>query len=460
MKVLLVQPPIIHNAASVTPPLGLAYIGAVLEEKGVEVHCLLADVEHLSIDQIVERVCSVDPDIIGISTTTPSVNISIHLITRIKALLPKIVAIAGGAHATLFPGELLQSGFDYIVCGEGEETITDLMKVIDGKLDASHVAGLAYRNQNEIQVNKPRPFIKDLDVLPFPAWHLFPIHLYKSDFKKNDYCLPIITSRGCPGKCVFCYKGLFGNKFRFRSPENIVEELRYLIKTFHIAEYAILDDNFSTIPRRVFRFCELLHENNVTLPWSLSSGIRVDTASAEMFRALKAAGCYRIGFGVESGNEEILKIIQKNISKDQVRKAVRLAKEAGMEVYCFFMIGNLQETHSTIDDTIQFARELSPDVAQFSVATPFPGSEMYDTLLKEGRITAGSWDDFDYLSGRNNCFRHENLSQEEIAQRLKQAYRSFYLHPGYFLRRIKSIHSLSDLFKNIRGMSRLFKFTS
>lgn len=459
MKVLLVQPPIRGTTASVTPPLGLAYLAAVLERRGTAVECLMADVERLSLDEITKRIVAIDPSVIGISTTTPSVNYAVELVQRIKRVRPAFHTIAGGAHATLFPHDMLKAGFDYVVCGEGEETIVELMDVIEGKREAQSVLGLAFTMNGNPGVNAARPFIKDLDSLPFPAWHLFPLASYKSDFKKTDSFLPLITSRGCPGRCVFCYKGLFGNKFRYRSPDHIIAELSYLINRFHIAEFSILDDNFTTLPARVMRFCSLLKEHDIALPWTLSSGVRADTASEEMFKALKAAGCYRVGFGVESGNDAILKSIKKGISKDKMREAMAMAKKAGMEVYGFFMIGNLHETRATINDTIRFAKELAPDVAQFSVATPFPGSEMYTILKNQGKITTTNWDDFDYLSGKQCCFEHDHLTQEEIARTLRRAYYSFYLRPRYILKKMRAIGSASELKRNFKAMLRLLKFS-
>ena len=241
-----------------------------------------------------------------------------------------------------------------------------------------------------------------------------------------------------------------------RSPEKIVEEISFLIRRYGIEEFAVVDDNFTSIPKRVERFCELLLEKEIAIPWSLPSGIRVDTASEQMFSALKSAGCYRIGFGVESGNDDILKSIKKNATKEQTRKAVEMAKNAKLEVYCFFMLGNLEETVDTLNDTIRFAIELNPNVAQFTIATPLPGSEMFNILESDNRLLSHNWEDYNYLNSRVNVFRHKHLSPSLLAKKLRQAYLSFYLRPGYIIGRIKRLKKSKDLLKDVKAFLRLF----
>jgi anaerobic magnesium-protoporphyrin IX monomethyl ester cyclase len=456
MHIALIHPKISDGAVSITPPLGLAYLAAVLEKKGVRVTCLAADAEQLSCDQAAKRILELDVDVVGISTTTLSVNNAKRIWKRIKSDMSNVIGIAGGPHATVFPEELLGAGFDFVVRGEGESTISEIVDLLNGKTKIQEVRGLSYIEAGKMCHNDNRPLISDLDSLPYPAWHYFPLDLYHSEFKKSDLCLPIITSRGCPGHCVFCYKGLFGNRFRVRSPGKIVEEISFFIHRYGIEEFAVVDDSFTSIPIRVTRFCELLLEKKIVIPWSLPSGVRVDTASEQLFSALKSAGCYRIGFGVESGNDDILKSIKKNTTKEQARNAVEMAKNAMLEVYCFFMLGNLEETIDTLNDTIRFAIELNPDVAQFSIATPLPGSEMFNMLESNNRLISYNWEDYNYLKSRVNVFRHKHLSSSLLAKKLRQAYLAFYLRPGYIIGRIRQLKKSEDFLKNVQAFLRLF----
>jgi len=420
-----------------TPPLGLAYLAAVLKSRGMKVSSVMSDALGLDAGQTAEEIIQRAPDVVAVSIATPAVNSARDIIGMVRGGLPEVKIIGGGPHATLFPEEMLLNGMDFVVRGEGEETIAALAMFLAGQGDIRAIEGISYRQDGKVLYNGPRPLIKDLDGIPFPAWEVFPIKQYESIFKKARLSLPILTSRGCPGKCTFCYKGLFGNRFRIRTPESILEEVRYLADHFAIEEFSIIDDCFTVIPKRAIAFCELLVQSNLGLAWTLPAGIRVDTVSEELLKALAEAGCYRVGLGIETGNEDIMKSIKKGITLAQVSRAVSLVKKFGIECTGNFMIGNLGETVKTVDDSIRYAVKLDPDYAQFTRAIPFPGSEMYDTLLKENKIITQNWDDYDYLRTDTRIFVHDNLSHETIQKKMREAYRRFYLRPAFILREIR-----------------------
>jgi anaerobic magnesium-protoporphyrin IX monomethyl ester cyclase len=450
MHFVLVQPPIGRSVVSVTPALGLPYIAAILENNGMKVSVIVSDAEDLNVEDTAKRVTALCPDFLGISVCTLTSKNSYKIAEIVKREISNMVLIAGGPHATVLPDEALNNGFDFVVIGEGEKTIGEFVEYIQQKRKLREIKGLAYWNDGNIQYNEKQPLFDKLDDLPFPAWHLFPLAKYNSDFKKSSRNLPVMTSRGCPFKCTFCYKELFGNKFRMRSPESIVNEIEYLKNNFSIDAFDIIDDHFTAIPKRAIEICSLLKNRNINLDWGLPAGVRVDSVSVELMQKLKDAGCYRIGFGVESGNELILKIIKKNTTKKQISKAVGLSKRMGFETSCFFMIGNLGETEETINDTIEFSKELNPDVAQFTVAIPYPGTEMFDLLKRQNRITSYNWEDYDYFKSNQQVFEHENLSFVTINKKLDQAYRSFYYRPKYVLKKLTSI-------KNYQEIGKLFK---
>ncbi len=190
---------------------------------------------------------------------------------------------------------------------------------------------------------------------------------------------------------------------------------------FNIKEFSIIDDSFTSIPKRAIKFCQLMRENNIDIPWSLPTGIRVDTVSEELLGNMRDAGCYRVGFGIESGNPYIMQTIKKRITLEQASNVVSLAKKLGLECSGYFIIGNFEETLSTIDDTIKFALKVNPDYAQFTRATPYPGSEMYRTLVEENNIISHNWDDYDPILIKKEIFKHKNLSLEQIQKKIKEA---------------------------------------
>jgi len=437
MQYYILFPPLAHTSMTPAPPVGLAYLAAVLKPLAGKITALSADVLGLDVERTLERVIDQKPDVLAISVSTPAVNNAVSITQRVKKALKDIKVIAGGPHATLFPDDMINSGVDIVVRGEGEETLVDLGRYFIGEKDISAIGGVSYKSDNRVVHHADRPLIKDLDNIPFPAWEYFSIDRYESTFKRSRLSLPIVSARGCPGKCTFCYKGIFGRRFRVRSPENILNEVLYLKERFNIDEFSIIDDCFTIIPERAIQFCDLLQARKIRIPWSLPAGIRVDTVSAELLTSLKAAGCYRVGFGIETGNADIMKKIKKGITLEQVRKAVALSKKAGLECTTNFMIGNLGETTETIDDSIRFALELDADYAQFSRAVPFPGSEMYNQLKKEGKIITRNWDDYDYLLTDKQVFVHDNLNQRQIRKKMKEAYRKFYLRPGFIFREIR-----------------------
>ena len=204
----------------------------------------------------------------------------------------------------------------------------------------------------------------------------------------------------------------------------------------------------------------MIKKEKINLPWGLPSGIRVDVVSVELLNALKEAGCYRIGFGVESGNDDVLINIKKYTTKEQIRKAVALAKSMDFETNCFFIIGNPGETEQTVDDTIEFAMELDPDIAQFTVAIPYPGTEMFQVLQQQNRITNFDWNDYDYFSSGRQIFEHEHLKYDVIRLKYAEAYRRFYLRPRYIVKKLKSLKNYTEIKQLLKSFVRfigLFK---
>lgn len=297
----------------------------------------------------------------------------------IKEIDSEIKVIMGGPHASFFPKEVINAGFVDVVCMfEGEITLIELMKYFDGKKPSlKEIQGIAYKINGTSVVNEKRKFIQDLDTIPFPARHLFPMDKYWGDGS-------IITARGCPYSCIFCSaRAMHGGICRFRSKDNVVEEMEQMIKNFKIKEFSIVDDTFTASKKHVLGICDQILER-LDITWSCDS--RVDTFTKELATAMYKAGCRTIHFGIESGNNEVLKKIRKNISVEQAKCAVKLANNIGFEVICDFIIGHPFDTEETVLETLKLAKKLKslennggPEILiHFSILAPAPGSYLFE----------------------------------------------------------------------------------
>ncbi|MFH1228888.1 MAG: radical SAM protein [Candidatus Aenigmatarchaeota archaeon] len=426
MKIALVSPKLMVWTGSVPLPLNLAYLASAVQQDGHEVKCLDLRIEPgMNVKEQIK-----DCDIVGISSCTPSIK-EAWKVAEIAKGCGKTV-ILGGPHPTAMPDESLgKDCVDIVVRNEGEETLREICKGVS----LSKISGISFRKDGKIVNNPTRPYIEDLDSLPFPARKLFDLTRYHSSFHKKKIMGDIMTSRGCPYNCNFCFKAIFGRDYRMRSARNVVAEWKEMIG-MGIEEIGIVDDNFNIDKKRTIDICSMIIEQNLKVEWGCTGGIRVDTASKESFDAMRKAGCYRVAFGVESGDQDILnKVVCKGITLDQVRSAVKLAKEAGFETTLFFVMGNITETEKTMQKTIDFAKELDPDFVQFTIATPYPGSQLYETVKKEGKLFVDDWEDFGSYTGKA-YFEHGDLKRELVERMYKKAYRSYYLRPRIMLKHV------------------------
>ncbi len=425
------------------PPIGLAYIGAVLEKDGHQVHILDMDIEKMDINQLKGFLNEYCPEIVGISCATPLFKTSLLLAKTCKENKVPYVAI-GGIHPTIKPREVISSEYvDFVIRGEGEITMSELLKKLEEKnKKLGDIDGLTFKEKGKIKNNKNRELINDLDSLPFPARHLFKHFKYTYPDAMYSPTIPIMTSRGCPGQCTYCQtKQICGLRYRFRSAKNILDEIEHLIEKYKAKEIHIWDDNFTVNKKRVLDFCKEFKERNIDIPISIPQGLRVDQVDEETLKALKEIGVYSLGFGVESGNNEILRIVKKNTNTDQIRKAISLAKKFKFEIWAFFMIGLPGDTEETIRQTIDFAKELDPDLAKFLILKPFPGSEVYKQLDEQGLILEKDYDKYGVY--HTPVHKLPTVSPQRMLEIEKKAYREFYFRPKKILQQItrtKSVH--------------------
>jgi anaerobic magnesium-protoporphyrin IX monomethyl ester cyclase len=452
MRVLLVNPKShLPIDTRVSPSLGLAYLAAVSERRGDEVRIHDGDVEDTLVQDVVR---AFRPDLIGISANTTQVMSAWNEAARIKEVAGEIPIVLGGPHPTVLPHESAAlPQIDLVARGEGEGTWEELSERLAAGRDWRGVAGLTYRHDGEI-IDEPSRAALELRELPRPAYHLFNMTRYTNVQPATDrikgFSFPIMTSRGCPYRCSYCSQ-IMERRWRMRSAEDVVDEWEWLVRDLGAAEIGVLDDSFNIQRQRVLDICDLLIERRLShIPWIMINGIRANLTDEELLGKMRAAGCVRTAFGVESGNQEILdSVIHKQLTLDQVRSAFAAAKKVNMETIGFFMIGMPGETEQTMEETIRFACELDPLVANFSIATPFPGTEMYDMVREHGRILADNWDDFVFFEGTAR-FEYPNLPAELVERKWKEAYRRFYLRPRRVLRTLGRKQTWLDLPRTIR----------
>jgi anaerobic magnesium-protoporphyrin IX monomethyl ester cyclase len=430
MKITLVNPPYPPSVHSHPPfiPLGLAYLGAVAEKAGHQVTVIDCQAEGYNYDTFRLRIAQTPSDLIGATATTLLYKSAMKILTIAKEAQPNATIALGGSHGTFWDENALKEypALDVVVRREGEETLLELAEKLEGHSSLSGVLGITYRESDKTVRNPDRPFIKDLDALPFPAHHLLPLEKLKHNGK---ILFPLVSSRGCVYWCDFCSTvRMFGRGYRMRSAENVVDEMQFVHDNYGIDQVTFYDDAFSVDRDRVLKICSELNRRDLKLIWDC--GTRVDMVDRELMKTMKDAGCIAVWLGVESGSELILGKMNKSIKLEQTRKAYKTAHEVGLMTIANVVLGFPGETEQTAKETIKFVSSLNPEDVGFYIATPYPGTPMYDEVIKNGwlRIT-----DFDRYDTAGPTFETPELSMEKLADLRAKAYQQFYLRPSYVL---------------------------
>jgi len=469
MKILLINPPfkytiqscqpkILEEGLDFLPPLGLMYIAAYLKkETNHQIEILDTQVERLNYDQIEDRIKEKNPDIVGITAMTFTLIDVIKTAQTVKRVNPNIKIILGGPHVIIYPQETINiPEIDFLVLGEGEQIIKQLIENIHQPEKLKQLKGLVFKIKGEIINTGMTEPIENLDTLPFPARRLTPYKKYFSVVSSNTPVTTMFTSRGCPYKCLFCDRPTFGKNFRARSAKSVVDEMEQCQK-MGIKEIFIYDDTFGVDRQRVIDICNEILKSNLEIAWDVRT--RVNTVDEEMLALMKKAGCQRIHYGVESGTTKILKVLRKGITLEQVKKAFEWTKKAGIQTAGYFMIGSPTETREDILTTIKFIKKLNPDYVHITTTTPFPATDLYKMALEEKIIASDVWREFaknpkpDFIPP----IWEKELSREELFSLLKRAYRSFYLRPKYIFKKIFQLKSPKDLFRKIKAGLKLFR---
>ncbi len=453
MRVLLVNPRF-HLPIDTrnTPHLGIAYLAAMSDRRGDEVAVFDQDVEEEKLTDFVRRF---QPDLVGIGTNTPQVKQGWLCAREVKSVLPNAVVVQGGPHVSALPEEsAARPEVDMVARGEGEDTWIDISNHVEKwKADNPNfnvrdlhdrqnkmldkILGITYMTtEGKLRHTYERPSVADLDALPFPAYKYFKMDRYTSlqpamDAVDKGKSFSMMTSRGCPYRCTFCSQSVMAEKWRARSPESVIAEWKHLVYDFGAQEIGLLDDSANIDRKRLYRLCELLIQEGLAdkANWIMINGIRANLADTELLGKMKEAGCKRVAFGVETGDEDILESIDKRVTHDQIRQAFKNAKKVGMETVGFFIIGLPGDTEVTMEKTIKFACELDPLVANFSMMTPYPGTKVWEQVHRNGgRMLVKDWQDYVFFEGKAR-YEMGPTTADLQERKWKEAYRRFYLRP-------------------------------
>lgn len=451
------NPSIIEEERGYNPPLGLLHIAACIEEHTQHVITVIdCQVEEIDYRALEDRLRAALPDVVGITAMTLTLIDVLETIKVVKKINPRTLVVLGGPHVNIFPEETIAlPGVDYLVLGEGEEAVLELLDALGNDNALENIKGLVFKKERNIVNTGLRPMIQDLDKLPFPARHLVPYKKYYSLLAKRRPATTTFTSRGCPFNCSFCDRPHLGKKFRYRSAENVVDEMEECVK-MGIHEFLVYDDTFTVNKKRVLAVCDEIIRRKLDVGWDIRS--RVDTIDSEMLRALRKAGCNGIHYGVEAGTEKILKVLNKNINLSKVAEVFRLTKKEGLQVLAYFMIGSPGETGEDILETFKVARSLDPDFIHLTVFTPFPATKLYQNGLESGIIKKDYWREFARNPHKDFDPPHwdELFSREELAELLRIGYKDFYTRPLYILRELAKVKTLGEIKRKVRAGLKVF----
>ena len=465
MRILLINPPItseerygrdIGDIGGHQAPLGLCSLAAVVQQAGHEAAILDAELMGIREDGVVQRIRSYCPDLIGLTSTTVAYPRACRVAAKVRSAYPGLPIVIGGCHVTSNPAETLSSGlFDAAVLREGEVTFRHLLDVLPDRGALSEVQGIAYQQQGEVVLAEPRPYIQDLDILPFPAFDLLenrasympPLGSYK-----NRPVVNLVTSRGCPYRCTFCDKTVFGQRYRFNSADYVLAEVGHVVERFGAREVAFLDDSFTVGRARVLDICERLRTRGLGVTWTCMT--RANLVDRDLLREMKRAGCWQIAVGVESGSQEVLDLANKGETLDDIKRCIFDAASLGIMVKGFFVLGLPGETRESLDKSVALAKAVPLTDVVVTIATPMPGSPLYDMAPKYGTYDPVGWDKLSYWWP---VFVPWGLSAEHILRAQRRLYRTFYGRVSVVGRQIRKIGSFSELLKCCRNLWRLVR---
>ena len=456
--------PAVTKSGTVYYPIWLALAAGVAEKNGHTITLIDAPAEAISVEETMSRLFEFKPEIAVIETSTGSISSDLRFAEEVKQKLNDVFICLVGNHVTAVDKETLEQSklVDAIARNEYEATIVDLADRLEKKESLKDVLSLTWRKSEEIKVNGHRPALtqEDLDSMPFAS------EIFKRFCHPRDYFfaagrfpqMMIYTGRGCPYLCTWCVypQNFYGHTYRHRSPQSIAAEFKYIEENFpEVVEVTIEDDTYTVFKKHTIEVCKLLIEQKNKLTWTCN--VRADL-DEETMRWMKKAGCRLVIVGFESGSNEILKLMKKGVRIEQFTAAEN-ARKAGLLIHACYMMGNRGETIETMNETLELAKKLNTDTAQFFPLMLYPGTEAYDWAKKEGLITAKTWDDWLTPEGlHNTVVGTHDLKSEEIVDFCNYARREYYLRPAYLIMKLKNIAKHpSELIRTIKAFFTFYK---
>lgn len=434
MKIMLISPPtdsaIKKVVGTTAPPLGLGYLASMVRDEH-DVIIVDSIAEELTFNDVRERIKKFDPDVVGISATTSMIPDAYKVAEIAKEINEDVKVVIGGPHVTFVPDRTMEECryIDFIVRGEGEITFKELIRAIEKGGDFRKIKGISFRSNGKTINNPQRELIKNVDDIPLPSYNLLPMDKYIADGVNFG---TVVTSRGCPFNCIFCSSSTqFGKRWRGHSVERVIKELSILRNKYNVKAIEFLDDTFTLVKSRAIKIADKIRKEKLDISWTASS--RVDTFSKEIAEAVHKSGAHTIYFGIESGTQKILNFIGKGITPEQSKTAVKNAKEAGLSAFGSFVIGFPQETKDDVKKTLKFSRRVGVDFVQYTIATAYPGTRLWDLALKENLFTTMDWRKFTTL---DPTLKLKYFTKEEISKALELAYIKFYLRPKVLIKDI------------------------
>ena len=465
MRILLINPPrfneligknpaLVENHRGYNPPLGILSLAGYLKRHSEhQVEILDAQPTELTYTELAEYLRHTSPDVVGITAMTFTLIDVIRTVRLVKEFHPHTKVVLGGPHVHIYPNETMAlPGVDFLVQGEGEIAFLNMLDHLEDLDALEKVGGVVFKRGDEIINTGIAPATENLDELGLPARELVDVKKYTSLLGRDNVITTMFTSRGCPYRCTFCdrpYSPVISG-FRYRSAKHVADEMEQCVE-MGIHEAFIYDDTFTVKKDRVFELCDEIKKRKLKFRWDVRA--HVNTVTPDMLKAMSDSGCDRIHYGVESGNDRMMKIIRKNCTVEKVKDAVQWTKDANMEVLAYFIMGQQSETREDIADSIRLAKELDPNYVHFTIFCPYPATEIYMQGLSEGIIKEDIWRNFarDPQPGFELPVWEENFTRQELRELLVKCYKEFYLRPGYIIKNIGRIRSAGEFKRKMKA---------
>ena len=447
------QQPLSQKAAEklgIFPSLALAQLAAWVRQAGFPAQIIDLHAENISPKDAESRVRDYDPDIVALTAKTLGWPAVIEIAQMVRVAAPRALIVCGGPQMSIYPKESLTwDCFDVAVIGDGEETFLELAERIESGSSVDDCPGTMVRKKNgDILQTPARPVAKDLDKYPMPAWDMLPVDRYHCLTLLKPFAT-MVTTRGCPWHCGYCSQ-VYSEKLRFRSPELVAEEMEYLEKTFGVREIVMFDETFTIGKKRMRTLAEEILKRNLKVRFNIRA--RVDTVDREVLTLLKRAGLRSIHMGVEAGTDRVLKIMNKQITREQTERAFRIAREVGIETRGYFMVGYYDSTPRDVEDMIDFSASLGLDWASYSVATALPATDLYRIAQERGYVDGDFWRRYTIDGGGAiPQLETETFTAERLRQYRTKAYLNFYLRPDLIRRKISKSEGREELMEMLGG---------